>query len=124
MTNIDDVIAARIAEAARRREATKQRRAAFQAARDAGLVQRHATKLRHLAECEPKGRILCPPSEDPTMPMRVVICPSCRQERITQRVAGVVISGLPHDVLRCTDKTCELRWCVRADRPRVPVAAA
>lgn len=121
--NIDDVIAARIAEAARRREATKQRRAAFQAARDAGLTQRHATKLRHLAECGPKECRPDPPEEEP-VPVRVATCPSCRRERITQRVAGVVIANRPHDVLRCPDKTCELTWCVRAGRPRVPVAAA
>lgn len=123
MTNIDDVIAARIAEAVRRREAAKQRRAELQAARDAGLVQRHATKLRHLAECAPEARLLRPP-EEPTMPVRVTACPSCRRERIAQRVAGVVIGGRPHDVLRCSDPSCELTWCVRADRPRVPVAAA
>jgi hypothetical protein len=122
VTNIDDVIAARIAEAARRREAAKQRRAELQAARDAGLVQRHATKLRRLAECAPEGRLLCPPEEP--VPVRVTSCPSCRRERIAQRVAGVVISGAPHDVLRCSDPSCELTWCVRADRPRVPVAAA
>jgi hypothetical protein len=50
--SIDDAVQQRIAEAARRREASKERRAALQAARNAGLVQRHRGKLARLDAAE------------------------------------------------------------------------
>jgi hypothetical protein len=48
--NIDDVIAEKIAAAARRAEAEKRRRAELAEARKRGLAYRHAAKLRRLAE--------------------------------------------------------------------------
>jgi hypothetical protein len=127
VTDVNDIVAAKIEAARRRIAADRERRERQAAARNAGLAQRHAAKLRHLAECGPEGCRLRPPStpttEGTTMPVRVATCPSCRRERITKRVAGVVIGGRPHDVLQCPDRTCELTWCVRAERPRVPTAA-
>lgn len=52
MTDVNDIVAARIAEAARRREAAKARRATLDAARQAGLTARHRTKLARLAQAE------------------------------------------------------------------------
>ncbi|TKA11742.1 hypothetical protein [Actinacidiphila oryziradicis] len=148
--NVEDLVQQRIAEAARRREASKERRADLQAARDAGLVQRHRGKLARLnaaeiasarptgsyalstaepaAGCAPEGRRLQAPSTPggTTVPpnARMIICPACRVERMARRVAAVVIAGAPHDAVRCLDPACELLWLVRADRPRVaPVAA-
>lgn len=46
--NVDDLVAERIAEARRRIEANKRRRAALAAARQRGLAFRHAAKLRNL----------------------------------------------------------------------------
>ncbi|MDJ0341782.1 hypothetical protein [Streptomyces sp. PH10-H1] len=48
MTTVDDVVAARIAEARRRTEAAKQRRVALNAARQYGLVSRYRAKLAEL----------------------------------------------------------------------------
>ncbi|MEU5281124.1 hypothetical protein AB0G87_32490 [Streptomyces asoensis] len=48
--NIDDVIAEKIAAAARKAAAGKQRRAELAAARKRGLAYRNAQKLRRLAE--------------------------------------------------------------------------
>jgi hypothetical protein len=48
--NINDVIAEKIAAAARKAEAEKRRRAELAEARKRGLAYRHAAKLRHLAE--------------------------------------------------------------------------
>lgn len=119
--NVDDVVRERIEAARRRAAAEKQRRADLQAARQHGLPKRHAQKLRNLAAREPEARE--PQTPEEPVPVRVASCPSCRAERVAQRVAGVLVSGRPHDVLRCSDKACELLWLVRADRPRVPVAA-
>jgi hypothetical protein len=47
--NVDDVVAAKIAAARARIEATKRRRAALAAARQRGLAHRHAAKLRNLS---------------------------------------------------------------------------
>ncbi|MFF2385178.1 hypothetical protein [Streptomyces sp. NPDC058108] len=47
--NVDDVVAEKIAAAARRAAAEKQRRAELAAARRAGLARRHARKLFNLA---------------------------------------------------------------------------
>ncbi|MEU1559483.1 hypothetical protein ABZ504_03055 [Streptomyces mirabilis] len=47
--NVDDIVAEKIAAAAARAEATKRRRAAFNAARQRGLAARHAQKLRNLS---------------------------------------------------------------------------
>ena len=47
--NVDDIVAAKIAAARARAENAKRRRAALAAARQRGLAQRHAAKLRHLA---------------------------------------------------------------------------
>lgn len=46
--NVDDVVAERIAAARARIEAAKRRRTALAAARQRGLAQRHAAKLRNL----------------------------------------------------------------------------
>lgn len=147
--NVEDLIAERIAEASRRREASKQRRAALQTARNAGLVQRHRSKLARLnaaeiASARPHGSYALSSAETapecipeacdfstPTTPggttvpptARMVVCPACRVERLARRAASVVIAGAPHDALRCTHPACELLWLVRADRPRVPAAA-
>jgi hypothetical protein len=51
--NVDDVVAARIAAARLRIEATRKRRAAMEAARTKGLARRHAAKLRHQADPRP-----------------------------------------------------------------------
>lgn len=50
--NVNDVVAARIAEAKARREAVKARRAVQQAARQAGLAARRRAKLARFAEEE------------------------------------------------------------------------
>lgn len=47
--NVDDIVRIRIAEAAQKIAAARKRREQQQAARDHGLAQRHAQKLRHLA---------------------------------------------------------------------------
>ena len=47
--NVNDVVAAKIAAAAARTEATKRRRAALAANRKRGLAIRHAAKLRNQA---------------------------------------------------------------------------
>jgi hypothetical protein len=47
--NIDDIVAEKIAAARARAEAAKRRRAALNAARQRGLAQRHAAKLRNQA---------------------------------------------------------------------------
>jgi hypothetical protein len=46
--NVDDVVAEQIAAARARTAAAKARRAALNAARQRGLAQRHAAKLRNL----------------------------------------------------------------------------
>lgn len=46
--NVDDVVAERIAAARARIAAAKRRRATLAAARQRGLAQRHAAKLRNL----------------------------------------------------------------------------
>lgn len=53
---------------------------------------------------------------------RIESCPSCRTERIARRVAGVVVQGVSHDVLRCSHGRCLLVWCLPADRPRTAPA--
>ncbi|MER6147985.1 hypothetical protein [Streptomyces hirsutus] len=47
--NVDDIVAEKIAAAAARAEVAKRRRAALNAARQRGLAQRHAAKLRNQA---------------------------------------------------------------------------
>ena len=47
--NVDDIVAEKIAAARIRAENTKRRRAALNAARQRGLAQRHAAKLRNQA---------------------------------------------------------------------------
>lgn len=104
--NVDDLVQIRIAEAARRIAADRERRRTQQAARNAGLVRRHAAKLDHFADKE---------SEVPTA--RIAVCPRCSTERIHRRVAGVHVEGHAHDVLRCTDSRCRLVWCLPAEQP-------
>ncbi|MGX9887353.1 hypothetical protein [Streptomyces sp. NPDC002276] len=55
--NVDDIVQARIAAAARKAEQEKQRRAELAAARRAGLARRHRQKLANLAA---RGRALAP----------------------------------------------------------------
>lgn len=50
--NVEDVVQARIAAARARIEATKRRRTAQAAARQAGLAHRHRAKLANLAASE------------------------------------------------------------------------
>lgn len=52
--NVDDIVAARIAAARGRIEATRRRRIAQQAARNKGLAQRHAARLRNQAARRPE----------------------------------------------------------------------
>lgn len=52
MTNVDDIVAAKIAAAIARTVATRRRRATQQAARQAGLTARHRIKLAHLDAAE------------------------------------------------------------------------
>ncbi|MEV8552590.1 hypothetical protein AB0L04_22575 [Streptomyces glaucescens] len=47
--NVDEIVAEKIAAAARRAEAAKARRAALNAARQRGLAHRHAQRLRNQA---------------------------------------------------------------------------
>ncbi|MCW2899690.1 MAG: hypothetical protein JWO67_1955 [Streptosporangiaceae bacterium] len=47
--NVDDLVAQKIEAARRRIAADKADRARRKTTRDAGLILRHATKLRHLA---------------------------------------------------------------------------
>ncbi len=51
--NVNDLVQIRIAEAARRIEAARRRRAELEAARQRGLAQRHAAKLRAQADRRP-----------------------------------------------------------------------
>lgn len=55
--NVDDVVAAKIAAARARIEATKRRRAALNAARQRGLAHRHAAKLRNLSARTTDGTV-------------------------------------------------------------------
>ncbi|MET7514046.1 hypothetical protein ABZS88_11300 [Streptomyces sp. NPDC005480] len=50
--NVDDIVAAKIAAARARAEATARRRATLNAARQRGLAARHAAKLRNLRGAE------------------------------------------------------------------------
>lgn len=78
--NVDDVVAARIAAARMRIEATKKRRLAQQAARAKGLAQRHAAKLRAQAARRPKPAGVPTPEPEETamtddwLPMIRSIC--------------------------------------------------
>ncbi|MFF7158127.1 hypothetical protein [Streptomyces sp. NPDC008139] len=51
--NVEDVIAERIAAARRKAERERAERLARRKARARGLAQRHAAKLRHLAQSKP-----------------------------------------------------------------------
>lgn len=51
--NVNDLVQIRIAEAARRIAAARKRRAELDAARQRGLAQRHAAKLRAQAARRP-----------------------------------------------------------------------
>ncbi len=62
--NVEDVIRVRIADAARKVEAARQQRAVRKTAREAGLAQRHASKLRHLAAADAKGAAICRTPDD------------------------------------------------------------
>jgi hypothetical protein len=55
--NVDDLVAEKIAAARARIEATTRRRAAMKAARNRGLAQRHAAKLRNLSARTPDGTV-------------------------------------------------------------------
>lgn len=74
--NVEDLIRIRIADAARKVEAARERRADMQAARQHGLAYRHAAKLRHLARTDPQGEGQSPTvarsQEDPTNPPSTV----------------------------------------------------
>ncbi|MFB6567369.1 hypothetical protein [Streptomyces noursei] len=120
--NVDDIVAERIEAARRKAAADKQRRERLAAARKAGLARRHAQKLRNLHPLT--GNALTSPPERPRpMPTRAATCPACRVHRTVRLVATVAIAGRPHDVVECPEKTCELRWCLRAERPRIAPAA-
>ncbi|MFF2384062.1 hypothetical protein [Streptomyces sp. NPDC058108] len=58
--NVDDVVAEKIAAAARKAAAEKQRRAELAAARRAGLARRHAQKLRNLARSAYSNQSVAP----------------------------------------------------------------
>ncbi|NUR02561.1 MAG: hypothetical protein HOY79_40315 [Streptomyces sp.] len=119
-SHVENEVQARIAAARRREAERKQQREELAAARDVGLGYRHAQRLRNLANTP------APTTEDAPMPaaLRPAVCPSCRRERPARLVATVVVSGAPHDVVRCVEQACELMWLVRAERPRTaPVAA-
>lgn len=61
----DDRVREAIAEAARRREANRARRARYQAARRHGLTARHALKLSRLQRAQPPDNNLEPSKEVP-----------------------------------------------------------
>jgi hypothetical protein len=63
--NVNDVVQIKIEEAARRIEAARRRRAELDAARRAGLRQRHAQKLRNLDETPSLTRSRNAPAEQP-----------------------------------------------------------
>lgn len=81
MTNVNDAVAQRIATAHARIEATRRRRATQQAARDKGLAQRHAAKLR--AQANPR-RVATPgaPEGDQHMPQSL----TSPADLMTQRI--------------------------------------
>lgn len=56
--NVEDVIRVRIADAARKVEAARRQRADMRTARERGLAQRHAAKLRHLAAVDAAQQIV------------------------------------------------------------------
>lgn len=58
--NVNDIVAEKIAAAARRAEETKRRRAALNAARQRGLAHRHAQKLARLATEEDSAATATP----------------------------------------------------------------
>lgn len=68
--NVDDVVAAKIAAARLRAESERKARAARQAARDRGLAQRHAAKLRAQAARRPEPPAVATPEpeENPVTP--------------------------------------------------------
>ncbi|MFJ6293231.1 hypothetical protein ACIQJX_07705 [Streptomyces griseoviridis] len=61
--NVNDIVAAKIAAAARRAEETKRRRAVLNAARQRGLAHRHAAKLRNLSGRTTDGTVSVSPTE-------------------------------------------------------------
>lgn len=81
MTNVDDVVAARIAAARMRIEANRRRRAAQQAARDKGLARRHAAKLRAQADPRRPQAVDKPTEKETAMPD--TLTPS---QELTQRI--------------------------------------
>ena len=115
---VEQAIAARIARVRAEEERRRTEREQLAAARAAGVARRHAQKLYRQANRTQN-------TED-TMPaaIRSAVCPSCRQQRPARLVMTISIGGQPHDLLRCGEATCELLWCVRADRPRTAPAAA
>ncbi|MEY2243196.1 hypothetical protein AB8A21_09670 [Streptomyces sp. BF23-18] len=56
--------------------------------------------------------------------LRPAVCPSCRQQRAARLITTVTVTGAPYDVLHCPEKACDLRWLVRANRPRIARVAA
>lgn len=66
--DVNDVVAARIAAARMRVESRKKARAAMQAARDKGLAQRHAAKLRAQAARRPEPPVATPAPTEGTQP--------------------------------------------------------
>lgn len=76
MTNVNDLVQVRIAEAARRIEAARRRRAELDAARRRGLAQRHAAKLRHLGETTSVTGSRNAPAEQPVATPSAGTCTS------------------------------------------------
>lgn len=75
--NVDDIVQIRIADAARKVEATKKRRAEMDAARQRGLAQRHATKLRRQA-----GVATPQPTKEPDMSNALKVLDEAHEEQL------------------------------------------
>ncbi|MFJ5306122.1 hypothetical protein [Streptomyces sp. NPDC088350] len=128
LASVETRIQQQITDARQRSERDREQRARLTAPRTAGLARRHAQKLRNLAASDFRGSQETPnsPQENAPMPpaLRVACCPACRCERPARLVTAVIVSGAPHDVVKCPHPPCELMWLVRAERPRIaPVAA-
>ncbi|MFE7856021.1 hypothetical protein [Streptomyces sp. NPDC057403] len=115
---VELAVQARIAKVRAEGERRRQERAELTAARTAGLGQRHAQKLRNLANAQPDTEETAVPAA-----FRSALCPSCRRDQPARCVATVIVSGAPYNVLRCPDSSCELQWLVRANRPRTSPAS-
>jgi hypothetical protein len=124
-------------------QAARQRRDELSAARRRGLAARHANKLRRLAEAEQRAQQRAdepdlddddqddggahhapsPREQEPKLPVRVELCPHCRQERLCRVLSAVQVEGHRMLLVRCPEARCGLAWAVQPDQRPVLIAA-